>query len=127
MSCTDTLTYAVSLKAHEPVLSLTQVPPTALMAQGQTVRWAGEARQWDPKRPWAVTQMSLPTVSDATWLLCSGLPNPLTESGKGSSVSTAMFGLQTFSTELAQQQKFRSYTLKLEYIYKTIKPTVEGT
>lgn len=64
-----------------------------------------------------MTQMSLPTVSDATWLLCSGLPNPLTESGKDSSMSTAMFGLQTFSIELGQQQKFRSYTLQLEYIY----------
>lgn len=44
---------------------------------GRQVGWGSEAV--GPKRPWEVTQMSLPTVSDATWwFLCSGLPNSLT-------------------------------------------------
>lgn len=128
MSCTDTLTYAVSLKAYKPGLSLTQVPPTAPMAQGQAARWAGEVRQWDQRGPgqWpkCLFQQSQMLLGDFYALGCP----TLLPSGKYSSMNTATLGLQTFRTELEQQQrKFRSYTRKLEYIYITvIKPMVGG-
>lgn len=84
------MTCGVTLEAHEPGLSLTQMPPDGTVRRA---RWAEQVRQTRLSRQALGSDPNIFSVSDATWgLLCSGLPYSLTVWKV--SMDTAMFGFQ---------------------------------